>query len=107
MEYPPKGITITLELAECAQNLNDSEMYWKSIWLKARGRKRRFDNRYALPFRDEFDAAQKLCKYNNNPELLLSAANIFREAGFILKISGTQNYNESIKNYKIAADLSL
>lgn len=108
MEYPPEGNIIALELAESARNFNDSELYWITIWLKAKGRKRRFHNKFTLPSRDELEAANKLSSCENNPELLLCASQIFCETGFILKRSGTsENYRESNKYYKLSADLTL
>lgn len=97
---------MALELAESARNFNDTEMYWLSIWLKAKGRKRRYDRKYTLPFRDELEAANKLSTYENNPHFLLCASNVFKEAGFILKIA-SNNLNESNKYYKLSIDLTL
>lgn len=107
MEYPPEGNIISLEFAEAARNYNDSEMLWICIWLKAKGRKRRYDRRFTPPFREELEAANKLSSCRNNPELLLSASSVYREAGFIHKVNYTaENINESNKYYQLSIDLT-
>lgn len=108
MEYPSEDNKIALELAESARNFNDTEIYWTSIWLKAKGRKRRFDKKFILPFRDELEAAKKLSTYENHPEFLLGASNVFKEAGFALKIRAScDNIKESNTYYKLSIDLIL
>lgn len=74
--------------------------------MKAKGRKRRYDRKFTLPFRDELEAANKLCVYENNPYFLISASDVFKEAGFILKIT-SNNQEESIKYYKLSINLIL
>lgn len=107
MEYPSGDNKIALEFAESAVNLNDTEVYWTSIWLKAKGRKRRFDKKFTLPFRDELEAAKKLSTYEENPQLLLNASNIFQEAGFVIKITSRKNKKESSTYYQLSFDLIL
>jgi hypothetical protein len=108
LEYPPEGNIIALEFAESTRNFNDAELYWITIWLKAKGRKRRFYNKFTLPSRDELEGAKKLSSCEDNPELLLCASQVFCETGFILKKSGTpENYRDSNKYYKLSADLTL
>lgn len=108
MEYPPEGNIIALELAESARNFNDTELYWITIWLKAKGRKRRFLNKFTLPSREELESAKKLSSCENNPEFLICAAQVFSETGFVLKRSGSPtNFRESNKYYKLSADLTL
>jgi len=109
LEYPPGGNKIALELIELARNFNETEVYWTNIWLKAKGRMRRSD-RYAptLPCREELEAANKLSSYENNLEFLLSASNVYKEAGFMLKISSIRTNIEPSNNYfKLSADLAL
>ncbi|VVC43505.1 Hypothetical protein CINCED_3A010833 [Cinara cedri] len=81
LEYPYKGNKIALRLAEFARDFNSTENHWIIIWLIAKGRQRRFDRDRTLPFRDELEAAKKLCSFEDNPEFLLSASNVFLEAG--------------------------
>lgn len=103
MEYPPGGNSIALDLAKTARILNDVEMYWTSIWLKAQGRKRKFDNKYNLAFRDEFRFANKLGD-GNNPEILLCTAKFFLEAGFAFR-AFLENVVLSFEYYRKAMDL--
>lgn len=110
LEYPHKGIKIALQLAEFARDFNNIEMRWISTWLKAKGRQRRFDRDQTLPFRDELEAAYKLCSCENDPEYLLCASNVFYEAGFILKLNGNKTYLnrlESRKYFKLSSNLIL
>lgn len=82
-------------------------MLWICIWLKAKGRKRRFDRKSTPPLRDEIEAANKLGSCKNNPELLLSASNVYREAGFIYKLNfSPENIKESNKHYQLSIDLT-
>lgn len=108
MEYPCGDNKIALEFAETARNLNDTEIYWTCIWLKAKGRKRRFDKKFILPFRDELEAAKKLSTYEKNPEFLLYASNVYKEAASALKIrASSPNAKESNSYYKLSVDLIL
>lgn len=107
LEYPPGGNQIALELVECARSLNYTEVKWISIWLKAKGRKRRFDRALNLPSREELEAANKLSSYEN-AYLLLRASDVYKDAGFILKISNLRaNISESNNYYKLSIDLTL
>lgn len=80
-------------------------MLWINIWLKAKRRKRTFDQYLSFPFRDELEAANKLKTYNNL-EFLTSAASVFAEAGYTLNLKRSRvNMRESIAYNKLAADL--
>ncbi|XP_050432047.1 uncharacterized protein LOC126840398 [Adelges cooleyi] len=105
MEYPPAGNKIALNFAESARNLNDNEVKWIDMWLKVKGRERRFDNKFTLPFREEFLAAEKLSTTLTDPELLIRASKLYEEAGFALKLSS--NCLESDNYYKLASTLAV
>lgn len=103
MEYPPEGNNIALDLAKTARTLNGAEMYWKSIWLKAQGRKRKFDNKYSLVFKDELELADILSR-GNNPEIILRTAKIFLEAGFSFRTLSNEE-SLSLRYYGKVIDL--
>lgn len=106
MEYSPGGNSIALELAESSKNFNDAEMFWIKVWLNAKRRARRFDQTPSLPFRDELEAANKLFTLNNNPELLLSAASVYAEAGSTLRLKPSFiNVREAKRFHKLSAEL--
>jgi len=104
LEYPPGGNNIALDFAKTARTFNDTEMYWTSIWLKAQGRKRKFENKCNLAFRDEFDFANKMID-ENNPEILLSAAKFFLEAGLAFRTLG-DNAGLSLLYYRNVINLA-
>jgi len=61
MEYPPKGNDLALKYADQARTLHSTEPEWIIIWLKAKGRVRRYYEQYKMPDDDEIDAAEILC----------------------------------------------
>jgi len=104
MEYPPKGNDIALEFASRACNLNSTEHEWIIIWLKAKGRVRRYYHPFEMPDNDEMDAAEILYSTKPKSHLLIEATQIYKEAGFMSKKK--KNYNESNKFYKLAFDIT-
>ncbi|XP_050432046.1 uncharacterized protein LOC126840397 isoform X2 [Adelges cooleyi] len=74
VEYPPIGNEISLELAEQARNLNPIEVEWVNIWLKAKGRVRRFYAQFAMPDKNELEAAEILSSATNNPHKAVELA---------------------------------
>lgn len=105
MEYPPKGNDIALTFANEARNYHSTEPEWIVIWLKAKGRVRRYYFQFKMPDLDEFDAAETLSTTKTKPLLLIEASKLFMEAGFIHKLN--KNQNESDKFYKISSELTL
>ncbi|KAL5240438.1 hypothetical protein ACI65C_007848 [Semiaphis heraclei] len=102
MEYPIKGNNIALELINQAiTNYNESE--WIVIWLKAKGRVRRYAEHFKMPGDDEIDAANKLCSTKSNPEHLIKASELFKEVGSVYK--SINNHRESNKFYKLSTDI--
>ncbi|XP_050540156.1 uncharacterized protein LOC126904872 isoform X2 [Daktulosphaira vitifoliae] len=105
LEYSPTGNKIALELAEISRNLNDTEVRWIDMWLKAKGRVRRYEQKFTLPFREELKAAEKLSFYQKNPAALSRASKVYMEAGFVLKIQNKPHDSE--KYYNLASNLAL
>lgn len=105
MEYPPKGNDIALKFAEQARNLHSTEPEWIIIWLKAKGRVRRFYSSYKMPDDGEIDAAEILCTAKTKPRLLIRASKLYMEVAFIHKLN--KNHQESKKFYKLSSDLVL
>lgn len=105
MEYPPKGNDIALKFAEQARNLHSTEPEWIIIWLKAKGRVRRYYNRYKMPDDGEIYAAKILSTTETKPQLLIRASKLYMEVAFIHKIN--RNHQESKKFYKLSSDLVL
>lgn len=103
MEYPPKGNDIALQFAEQARNLHSTEPEWITIWLKAKGRVRRFYSQYQMPDDDEIDAAEILSTAKTKPRLLIRASKLYMEVAFIHKVN--RNHQESKKFYKLSSDL--
>jgi len=104
MEYPPKGNDIALEFASRACNLYSEEHEWIIIWLKAKGRVRRYYQPFQMVGNDEMDAAKTLCSTKLKSHILIEVSQLYKEAGFVNKIKN--NYNESIKYYKLASDIA-
>lgn len=87
IEYPPKGNDIALKFAEQACNLDSTEPLWKVVWLKAKGRVRRYHNRFSMPELNELNAAKTLCSYKTRTQFLIQAAQIYSEAGNFCKFN--------------------
>lgn len=104
MEYPPRGNDIALEFAVQARNLNSTEPEWIIVWLKAKGRVRRFYIQFQMPDEHEIDAADILCTTKSKPRSLIQASKLYMEVAFIHKIN--RDIVESKKNYKISSDLT-
>lgn len=111
MEYPPIGNKIALELAESARKLNDTEILWKTIWLQAKGRTRRYDNSMdrtykSMPLSEELSIANLLSSYENRPELWMIASDVFREAGIVFRYNfSPANIEESDKYFQLSVAL--
>lgn len=105
MEYPPKGNDIALKLADEACNLHSTEAEWIIIWLKAKGRVRRFYKQFDMPDEVEIDAAEMLCSTKTKPRLLIQASKLFMEVAYCHKLKFNQN--ESNKYYKLSSELTL
>ncbi|KAE9528198.1 hypothetical protein AGLY_012620 [Aphis glycines] len=104
MEYPPEGNDMALKFVNQARYLDSIEPEWIVIWLKAKGRVRRYYKKYTTPDDDEIDAANMLCTTQSKLHILVPTIKVFEEAGFIKKI--THNQNESIHFYKLASDIT-
>lgn len=106
MEYPPKGNEIALKFSEEARRLHSTKPEWIIIWLKAKGRVRRYYNPInKMPDKEEVDAAEMLSTSKTKPWHLVQASTIFMEMAFIYKFKN--NYKESNKLYKLSSDLIL
>lgn len=88
MEYAPNGNVIALKLADEACNLYSKEPHWIVIWLKAKGRSRRFNNiGKSMPDRDEIEAADTLSsQINPKPQFLINACKIYHDVAFYNRI---------------------
>jgi len=104
MEYPPKGNDIALKFADRARTLDSTEPEWIIIWLKAKGRVRRYYEQYQMPEDDEIDAAKMLCSTKTNARPLIQASKLYMEAAFVNKIKN--NKNESKKLYTLSCDIT-
>lgn len=105
MEYSPKGNDIALRFANEACNLHSTESEWIVIWLKAKGRVRRYYTQYKMPEKDELDSAEMLCTTKTKPQLLIAATKVFIEMAFIYKLN--RNQEKSNEYYKFSSDLTL
>lgn len=106
MEYPPKGNDIALTFSVQARNLYSTELEWMIIWLKAKGRVRRYyDHLNIMPEKDEMDAADMLSTTKTNSRHLVQASIIFMETAFNYKLK--KNSEQSNKYYKLSSDLIL
>lgn len=104
MEYAPKGNEIALKFSEQARNLHSTEPEWIIIWLKAKGRVRRYyDYLNKMPEKDEMDAAEMLSTTKTNCRHLVYASKIFMEVAFHNKIN--KKFKESDKYYKLSSDI--
>ncbi|CAI6343167.1 unnamed protein product [Macrosiphum euphorbiae] len=104
MEYPPKGNDIALEFASRACNLYSAEHEWIIVWLKAKGRVRRYYQPFDMADNDEMDAAKTLCSTKLKSHILIEVSQLYKEAGFVNKIKN--NYNESNKYYTLASNIA-
>ncbi|XP_025425242.1 uncharacterized protein LOC112694091 [Sipha flava] len=102
MEYPPKGNDIGLKLAEEARILDSSEIEWIKIWLKAKGRVRRFYDMLKIPDEDEIHAADILCT-KTNPRDLIEASDLYINVASSYK----QDKEKARKYFKISSDVIL
>jgi len=104
MEYPPKGNDFALKFADRARTLDSTEPEWIIIWLKAKGRVRRYYEKFKMPGDDEIDAANMLCSTKTKARLLIQASNLYMEAAFVNKLKSNQC--ESNKLYKLSCDIT-
>lgn len=103
MEYPIVGNEIALKLADKARKLEPNESEWIMIWLKAKGRVRRYYNHYEMPDMHETFAAELLSALKSKPRALIQASKHFKNVANCHK---TQfNSKESNKYYKISSEL--
>lgn len=103
MEYPPKGNDIGLKFADHARNLNSIEPEWIVIWLKAKGRVRRFYAQFKMPDEHELEAAEMIYTAKTKPRLLIQASKLYMEVAFVHKIN--YDFVKSEKFYKFSSDL--
>ncbi|KAL4141617.1 hypothetical protein QTP88_004228 [Uroleucon formosanum] len=111
MEYPQKGNDIALEFSSQACNLHPAEHEWIIIWLKAKGRVRRYYHPFEMPGIDEMDAVKMLCSTKLKPDILIEASRLYKEAAFVYRVNKNYSeanklYNFSIDNIKISIDLA-
>ncbi|XP_026822086.1 uncharacterized protein LOC113560423 [Rhopalosiphum maidis] len=104
MEYSPKGNDIALKFADQARTLHSTEPEWIVIWLKAKGRVRRYYEQFSMPENAELDAAEILCSTKTKARLLIQASKVYMEAAFVNKL--TNNREESNKYYKLSSDIT-
>jgi len=104
MEYPPKGNDIALNFADQARTLHSTEPEWIIIWLKAKGRVRRYYQQYKMPEDDEIDAAEMLCSTKTKARLLIQASKVYMEAAFVNKLKN--NKVESKQFYQLSSDIT-
>ncbi|XP_022178163.1 uncharacterized protein LOC111039142 [Myzus persicae] len=104
MEYSSKLNEIALICADEARTLHSTEPEWTFIWLKAKGRVRRFNEPYKMPGDDEIKAADLLCSKRTSPFFLIKSSQLYKEAGFINKLKN--NYKESDKFFKLSSDMA-
>uniref|UniRef100_A0A2S2PAG1 Uncharacterized protein n=1 Tax=Schizaphis graminum TaxID=13262 RepID=A0A2S2PAG1_SCHGA len=104
LEYPPKGNCIALKFADQAQTHNSTEPEWILVWLRAKGRVRRYYEQFAMPENDEMDAAKILASAKTNAGLLIKASKVYLEAAFVNKLKN--NREESNKYYKLSYDIT-
>lgn len=103
MEYPPKGNEVGLNFANEALSLLPNETKWMIIWLKAKGRVRRFYNKSKTPDKDEIDTAETLSNMTTNCRSQIQAGNLFMEVASTLQLK-PQYREESDNYYKLSSD---
>ncbi|CAI6349312.1 unnamed protein product [Macrosiphum euphorbiae] len=104
MEYSPKGNDIALNFADQARALHPTEPELIIIWLKAKGRVRRYYDPTEIPGDDEIEAAESVCSIKSNSKLIFEASQIYKEVGYIYKTK--KNYKESNKFFKLSFDIA-
>lgn len=104
LEYPPKGNDIALQFAKIARDYHSTEVEWIIIWLKAKGRVRRYYYQHQMPDSQEFEAANILSQ-DHKPGSLIQASKLFMEAAYTFKLD--KNQEKSDEYYKISSDLTL
>jgi len=104
MEYPPKGNDTALKFADQAHAFHSTEPEWLVIWLKAKGRVRRYYEQYSIPDDDEMKAADILYSSKTNARLLIQASKVYMEAAFAYKLK--YNKTKSIKYYTLSSDIT-
>jgi len=105
MEYPPKGNDIALQFTDQARNIHSTESEWLVIWLKAKGRVRRYYKQFQTPDVHEMNVAKILSTSKTMPKHVIQASKLYLEVAFIHKISF--NWKESNKYYKLSSDLTM
>ncbi|XP_060878757.1 uncharacterized protein LOC132951078 isoform X2 [Metopolophium dirhodum] len=100
MEYPLKGNYIALKFAEQACT-SSTDPEWINIWLKAKGRVRRYSEPFKIPGDDEINAAKMLCSTTTNPKHLIKVYQLYKEIGSVNKF--INNDKESIKFFKLSS----
>ncbi|XP_016657447.1 uncharacterized protein LOC100571226 [Acyrthosiphon pisum] len=101
MEYPQKGNYIALEFADQARALHPTEPECINIWLKAKGRVRRYSEPFKIPGDDEICAAKLLCSTTTNPKHLIQVYQLYKEVGLVNKFNN--NDKESTKFFKLSS----
>lgn len=104
MEYPHEGNEMALKFVNQARCLDSIEPEWIVIWLKAKGRVRRYHEKFRTPDEDEIDAVKMLSTTQSKLHILIQATQVYEEAGYIKKM--THDYNESNRFYKLASDIT-
>lgn len=104
MEYPHEGNEMALKFVNQARCLDSIEPEWIVIWLKAKGRVRRYHEKFRTPDDDEIDAVKILSTTQSKLHILIQATHVYEEAGYIKKM--THDYNESNRFYKLASDIT-
>ncbi|KAL5240440.1 hypothetical protein ACI65C_007850 [Semiaphis heraclei] len=94
MKYPIKGNFIALQFANQAI-INSTQPQWRVIWLKAKGRVRRYSEPFQTPGDDEIDVANILCSTKTDPKYLMKASYVYKEVGTVNK--SNKNYREATK----------
>lgn len=104
-EYSPKGNEIALKFSDEACNLNSTEPEYLAIWLKAKGRVRRYHHSFiSIPDTDELNTAKLFCSYEI-PSLLIQASSIYSEAAYYYKYHHMQD--KSNHYYQLSSNIIL
>lgn len=100
MLYAPMGNCIALKFADQARNIQTDETEWKLVWLKAKGRVRRYYNKIQMPGEDEINAVKMLSLTQSKPWFLIQASKMYMEIAFIHSV------NNNREEYKIHNTIS-
>jgi len=100
MQYPLKGNYIALKFAEQART-SSTEPEWINIWLKAKGRVRRYSEPFKVPEDDEINAAKMICLTTTNSKHLIKVYQLYKEVGSVNRF--INNDEESIKFFKLSS----